>query len=118
MEITIEGVIGRICKPQEWPSGFRKCEVHVVVENGKYPDTIPVEFIKDDVDEAIGLTVGAPIKVQCYVQGREWTSETGALKVFVSFVMNKYELPEGKSIRETVIEQSKNNEPKADDMPW
>ena len=30
----------------------------------------------------------------------------------------KYELPDPKSIRETVIEESKKNEPQADDMLW
>lgn len=119
MELIIEGVIHRICKPIEFDSGFRKCEVHIVVEDGQYPQTIPVEFVKDDVDEALGLTVGAQIKARCNVRGKEWKKEsTGEVKAFLSLVLWKYEILEPKSIRETVIEDSKKNPPAADDMPW
>lgn len=119
MELIIEGVIARVCKPQEFASGFRKCEVHVTVEDGQYPQTLALEFLKDDVDEALGLTVGAQIKARCNVRGREWKNETtGEYRAFMSLVPWKYELPDPKSIRETVIEDSKKNEPQADDMPW
>ena len=105
MELIIEGVIHRICKPIEFDSGFRKCEVHIVVEDGQYPQTIPVEFLKDDVDEALGLTVGAQIKARCNVRGKEWKKEsTGEVKAFLSLVPWKYEILEPKSIRETVLQ--------------
>lgn len=119
MELIIEGVIGRICKPVEFGSGFRKCEVHIVVEDGKYPQTIPLEFIKDDVDEALGLIIGSKIKAHCNVRGREWTNTTtGEVKAFLSLVPYTYEQPDEKSIRETVIEKSKQNKTEPDDMPW
>ena len=53
MELIIEGVIKRVCKPMEFESGFRKCEVHVEIQDGKYPQTLALEFLKDDVDEAV-----------------------------------------------------------------
>ncbi len=113
------GVIHRICKPIEFDSGFGKCGVHSVVADGQYPQTIPVEFLKDDVDEALGLTVGAQIKARCNVRGKEWKKEsTGEVKAFLSLVPWKYEIVEPKSIRETVIEDSKKNPPQVDDMPW
>ena len=116
--MIIEGVIHRICKPIEFDSGFRKCEVHIVVEDGQYPQTIPVEFLKDDVDEALGLTVGAYMKMRCNVRGKEWKNETtGEVKAFLSLVPWKYEEVD-KSIRDRVIEDSKKNPPQVDDMPW
>ena len=119
MELIIEGVIHRICKPIEFDSGFRKCEVHIQVEEGKYPQIVPIEFLKDDVDEVMGLTVGSGIKARCNVRGKEWTKEsTGEVKAFLSLVPWKYELLDPKSIRETVIEKSKQAQPEADDMPW
>jgi len=119
MELIIEGVIHRICKPIEFDSGFRKCEVHILVEDGKYPQTIPVEFLKDDVDEVMSLTVGSGVKMRCNVRGKEWKKEsTGEVRAFLSLVPWKYEVLDPKSIREKVIEDSKNNEHAADDMPW
>jgi hypothetical protein len=119
MELIIEGVISRICKPQEFASGFRKCEVHVTVQDGQYPQTMALEFIKDDVDEALGLTVGAQIKARCNVRGREWKNETtGEYRAFMSLVPWKYELPEPKSIKEQVMEQANDNPAEADDFPF
>lgn len=119
MQLIIEGVIARVCKPQEFPSGFRKCEVHITVEDGQYPQTLALEFLKDDVDEALGLTVGAQIKARCNVRGREWKNEeTGEFRAFMSLVPWKYELPEPKSVKETVMEKANNNPAKADDFPF
>ena len=119
MELIIEGVIARICKPQEFASGFRKCEVHVTVQDGQYPQTLALEFLKDDVDEALGLTVGAEIKARCNVRGREWKNETtGEYRAFMSLVPWKYELPEPKSIKEQVMEQANDNPAEANDFPF
>ena len=119
MELTIEGVIHRICKPIEFDSGFRKCEVHIQVEDGKYPQIVPVEFLKDDVDEVMALTVGSGVKMRCNVRGREWTNDTtGEVKAFLSLVPGKFEVLDPKRLRETVSEKSEQAEPEADDMPW
>jgi hypothetical protein len=101
--------------------------VHIEVQDGEYSEIVPVEFLKDLTDEALSLTVGAPIKARCNVRGREWEKKVDKLGnplphpetvIFVSFPVWKYELPDPKSIRETVIEDSKKNEPQTDDMPW
>lgn len=119
MELIIEGEIHRICKPFEHESGFRKCEVHIKITEGEYTQIVPIEFLKDDVDEALGLIVGSKIKARCNVRGKEWTSATtGEVKAFLSLVPYTYEQPEEKSIRETVIEKSKQNKTEPDDMPW
>jgi hypothetical protein len=127
MELIIEGVIRRICKPFEHSSGFRKCEVHIEVQDGEYSEIIPVEFLKDLTDEALGLTVGAPIKATCNVRGREWEKKVDKLGnplpypetvIFVSFPVWKYELPEPKSIKEQVMDQANDNPAEADDFPF
>ena len=96
MELIIEGVIKRVCKPMEWESGFRKCEVHVEVQDGKFPQTLALEFLKDDVDEAVALPEGKTIKARCNVRGSEWQKdEASPLIVFMSLVPWKYEIIEG-----------------------
>jgi len=95
MELIIEGVIKRVCKPMEWESGFRKCEVHVEVQDGKFPQILSLEFLKDDVDEAVALPEGKTIKARCNVRGSEWQKdETSPLIVFMSLVPWKYEIVE------------------------
>lgn len=96
MELIIEGVITRVCKPMEFESGFRKCTIHVTVEDGKYPQIMPLEFLKDDVDEVMALEVGKTIKARCNVRGKEWQKdETQEPRVFLSLVPWKYEIIEG-----------------------
>jgi len=96
MELVIEGVIKRVCKPMEFESGFRKCEVHVEIADGKYPQTLSLEFIKDDVDEAVALPEGKTIKARCNVRGSEWQKDdTQPMRVFMSLVPWKYEIIEG-----------------------
>jgi hypothetical protein len=95
MELIIEGVIKRVCKPMEFESGFRKCEVHVEVQDGKYPQTLSLEFLKDDVDEAVALPQGKTIKARCNVRGSEWQKDdTQPMRVFMSLVPWKYEIVE------------------------
>jgi hypothetical protein len=118
MELTIEGVVRRINQPQEFASGFRKCEVHIEVENGKYTDVLPIEFIKEMADEASTLNIGERVKMRCFLGGREWDGGDRGWRAFMSLTVFKYELLDPKSIRETVIEKSKQTEPQADDMPW
>ena len=96
MELIIEGVIKRVCKPMEFKSGFRKCEVHVEIQDGKYPQTLALEFLKDDVDEAVALPEGKTIKARCNVRGSEWQKDdTQPMRVFMSLVPWKYEIVEG-----------------------
>ena len=79
----------------EWESGFRKCEVHVEVQDGKFPQIMSLEFLKDDVDEAVALPEGKTIKARCNVRGSEWQKdENSPLIVFMSLVPWKYEILE------------------------
>lgn len=118
MELKIEGVIRRITKPQEFTSGKRKCEIHVELANEKYEQIIPVEFWDDNVDEAIGLTVGATIAAKCYIRGREWRKdEQTPYRAFMSLNCFDYEINE-KSIREQVIEKASNQQTEASDLPF
>lgn len=95
MELIIEGVIKRVCKPMEFESGFRKCEVHVEIQDGKYPQTLALEFLKDDVDEAVALPEGKTIKARCNVRGSEWQKDdTQPMRVFMSLVPWKYDIVE------------------------
>jgi hypothetical protein len=118
MELTIKGVIRRVTEPREFGSGKRMCEVHIELAEQKFEQIIPLTFWNDDVDEAIGLTVGATIEAKCWLRGNESIKTGMPARAFASFAVFDYKLPDPKSIRETVIEDSKKNPPQVDDMPW
>ena len=119
MELIIEGVIKRISKPQEFDSGFRKCEMHIETTGDKYPQILPVEFLKDMVDEAIGLAPGQTIKANCNVNGREWRKTEGdPWRAFLSLSVWKYDIIES-SIKEQVqAKAAKNTSEGAKDLPF
>lgn len=119
MELKIEGVIKRILKPQEFDSGFRKCEMHIETTGDKYPQIIPLEFLKDMVDEAVGLEPGQTIKANCNVGGREWRkTEADTWRAFLSLSVWKYEIIES-SIKEQVqAKAASNTSDGANDMPF
>ena len=101
---TTEGVIKRVNKPMEFASGFRKCEIHLEVKDGQYTQIVPLEFLKDMVDEAISLHPGQKMQVEYKIQTREWQKTTdedgnplpepGPLKIFCSFVVRNYSIEE------------------------
>lgn len=96
MELVIEGVIKRVCKPVEKDSGFRKCDVHVTVVDGEYSQIIPLTFLKKDVDEALSLPEGKTIKARCNVRGNEWQRDSDLEPIaFLSLIPWKYEIIEG-----------------------
>ena len=100
MELVIEGVITRVCKPYEHESGFRKCSVHVTVKDGEYSQVMPLDFLKGDVDEALGLQEGTTIKARCNIRGKEWKKdETQEPIVFLSLIPWKYEILEGEAAK-------------------
>ena len=110
MKLTIEGVIRRVTQPVEFGEGKRLCEVHIELADQQYEQIVPLTFWNDDVDEALGLLPGHQIKAECALKGREWQKEGQAPRAFASFSVLTYELPEPKSIRETVLEESKKND--------
>ena len=117
MELIFEGVVRRINQPQEFASGFRKCEVHIEVPDGEYSDILPVEFIKDMADEALGLTPGERLKLRCNVRGREWDGGEKGWRAFLSLTVWKYELL-NPTIKEQVMQQANAQPAKADDFPF
>ena len=92
MELIIEGLVRRVNKPEEFPSGFRKCAVHIEVPDGDYSNIFEVEFIKDMADEAGTLTPGMKVKMRCSVRGREWDGGEKGWRAFMSLTVWKYEI--------------------------
>ena len=85
MSNKVTGVICHIGETKEFGSnGFRKREIVLVQEQGKYDNYIPVVFIQDKCDDADELSAGTEVTVEYRLSGRKWTSPEGEDKYFVN----------------------------------
>jgi hypothetical protein len=72
MAYDLTGKIKLIQDAQTFGSGFTKREMVVVVEDGKYPQEINLEFIQDKVSLLDTVQVGQEVTVTFDIRGREY----------------------------------------------
>ncbi|MAS95394.1 MAG: hypothetical protein CMO55_19515 [Verrucomicrobiales bacterium] len=68
----LEGVVKQIDDVQTFASGFSKREFVVEVEDGKFPQMIKFECLKDKTSLTDGFKAGDPIKVHFDIRGNEY----------------------------------------------
>jgi Domain of unknown function (DUF3127) len=68
----LTGKIKLIQDPKTFDSGFTKREMVVVVEDGKYPQEINIEFVQDKIRLLDDLQVGQDVTVTFDIRGREY----------------------------------------------
>src|SRR6056300_875579 len=84
-EVTIKGEIVFVDEVREYGSnGFRKHQVVVETGDGKWANPIPVEFIKDTIEQSKNLTKGEKVSIDARINGREWQGKDGVTKWFTS----------------------------------
>ncbi|MDO6565252.1 DUF3127 domain-containing protein [Amphritea sp. 1_MG-2023] len=72
MAYELSGKVKLIQDPQTFNSGFTKREMVVIVEDGKYPQEINLEFVQDKVSLLDNLHVGQEVTVTFDIRGREY----------------------------------------------
>lgn len=72
MAYDLTGRIKLIQDPKTFDSGFTKREMVVVVEDGKYPQEINIEFVQDKVALLDTLRPGQEVTVTFDIRGREY----------------------------------------------
>ena len=72
---TIKGTVETVLDLQEFASGFCK-RVLVINTGGDYPQTIPVEFVKDKVEILTGLRKGQEVEAFVNLRGKNTTANT------------------------------------------
>ena len=72
MAYDLTGKIKLIQEAKTFDSGFTKREMVVIVEDGKYPQEINVEFVQDKVLLLDSLQVGQEVTVTFDIRGREY----------------------------------------------
>jgi single-strand DNA-binding protein len=68
----LTGKIKIIQEVKKFDSGFTKQEMVVVVEDGKYPQEINIEFVQDKVSLLENLQIGQEVTVTFDIRGREY----------------------------------------------
>ena len=72
MAYELTGKIKLIQEAKTFDSGFTKREMVVVVEDGKYPQEINIEFVQDKVGLLENLQPGQEVTVSFDIRGREY----------------------------------------------
>jgi len=72
MAYDLTGKIKLIQQAKTFDSGFTKREMVVIVEDGKYPQEINVEFVQDKISLLDSLQVGQEVTVTFDIRGREY----------------------------------------------
>ena len=72
MAYDLTGKIKIIQEAKTFESGFTKREMVVIVEDGKYPQEINIEFVQDKVGLLDELQAGQEITVTFDIRGREY----------------------------------------------
>lgn len=73
---TVEGTVYRIGETQSFGAkGFRKREVILEVDDGRYTNHIQVEFIQEGCKDMDGIGLGDVIKCEYVLKGRLWKKD-------------------------------------------
>lgn len=72
MAYDLTGKIKLIQEAKTFNSGFTKREMVVIVEDGKYPQEINIEFVQDKVSLLDDLQPGQEVTVTFDIRGREY----------------------------------------------
>ena len=71
----ITGTVHIINEEQSFPSGFVKREFVINVTDGKYPQLIKIEAVKEKCNHLNSYSVGDPITVSYNLEGREYNGK-------------------------------------------
>lgn len=73
-KIEIKGTVETVLATETFPSGFSK-RVIVINTGGEYPQTIPVEFVKDKTEILSGLIKGQEVTASVNLRGNEYNGK-------------------------------------------
>jgi single-strand DNA-binding protein len=119
----LEGTLKQLFDTQTFASGFAKREFVVEVPDGKYPQMLKFECVKDKIAMLDGVRIGDPVKVAFDIRGSEYKE-----RFYVNLNAWKITKGEGGSDGESRIERDPvnssfdsqfDNEPdSSDDIPF
>ena len=109
---SFTGTIYEIGKTQTFgQKGFKKRTLILTDDDDRYPNYIPFDFVRDDVDLLDSLTVDTTVTVEYQLKGRQWQkSKNDPVRYFPSM--------EAISVTELSDGDSGGDQPEDDDVPF
>ena len=89
--MEVSGKIYKVDETKQVTERFRKRELVVEIEDGRYPQTVLFQLTGDRCEMLDGFAVGDEIKLDFNLRGREWTSPKGEVKFFNSLDVYRLE---------------------------
>lgn len=85
-ETIVRGIVHLVEETKTYgQKGFRKRLVVLEQDNGRFPNFIPLEFIRDTCDLADDLKVGDDVEISYQLSGRKWQKDPESeVKFFLS----------------------------------
>lgn len=116
MQIT--GTIKVIGKTKEYgENNFQKREFVVTTGDDKYPQHIPMEFVKDKCSLLDNYKVGEVVTVDVNLLGREWTKD-GKTRYFLTLQAWKIAKAEGVQAPFPTVDKEDLNDDSDEDLPF
>jgi hypothetical protein len=84
MSLQAQGAILRIEPTKQITATFKKRELILTIEDGKYPQTCSFEVTGDRCEKLDEYAIGDVVSIDFNLRGREWTSPKGEVRVFNS----------------------------------
>lgn len=85
-DATVRGIVHFIDDTKTYgQKGFRKRQVVLEQDNGRFTNYIPVEFVHDSCDDVDGMNVGDEVDVTYRLTGRKWQRDPNSeIKYFLN----------------------------------
>lgn len=85
-ETKVRGIVHLIEETKTYgQKGFQKRLVVLEQDNGRFPNFIPVDFLRDNCSAADDLTVGDDVEITYSLSGRKWQKDPSSeTKYFLS----------------------------------
>jgi len=82
-DATITGTVHRVGETQSFgQKGFRKRELVLARDDGRWTDYVPINFIQDGCLDLDGVKPGDKVKVEVTLKGREWKKAEDDVRYF------------------------------------
>ena len=96
-ESKIRGVVHLIEETKTYgQKGFKKRLVVLEQENGRFPNFIPLEFVRDACDSVDDMSVGSEVEISYQLTGRKWQKDPSSeVKFFLTAEALSYKVVSG-----------------------
>jgi hypothetical protein len=85
-DTTVRGIVSVVEETKTYgQKGFQKRLVVLEQDNGRFPNLIPLEFVRDNCATADDLNVGDDVEISYQLTGRKWQKDPSSeVKYFLT----------------------------------